>query len=201
MAGFYSDCVSIPTSLIMGRLPIIAVLLGALLQVRALDGAIVRPFEPAGAANVLLFVGVDCPISNGYAPEIQRICAASASKGVQCLLVYEDPGLTPAAARAHAAEYRYASLPVVVDGDGSIAARAGATVTPETAVVDRGGAVRYRGRIDNKYVALGRARRTVTVHDLAGALDAIAAGTPVTAPETQAVGCAIVPPEMRRKTP
>jgi hypothetical protein len=185
-------------------LPSLALLVisaAALLQVRALDGAIVRPFEPAGAANVLLFVGVDCPVSNGYAPEIQRICAAYAPKGIACLLVYEDPGLTPAAARAHAAEYRYASMPAVVDADGSIAARAGATITPEAAVVDRTGAVRYRGRIDNKYVALGRARRTVTVHDLASALDAIAAGIPVSASETQAVGCVIVPPQMRRKTP
>ena len=184
----------------MGPLRIIAVVVlsvAALPQVR--PG--VPPFEPARAANVLFFVGIDCPVSNGYAPEIQRICAAYDSKGVQCLLVYEDPGLTPAAARAHAAEYRYASIPTVVDSDGSIAARAGATITPEAAVVDRQGVVRYRGRIDNKYVALGRARRTVTVHDLTSALDAMTAGTPLTVTDTQAVGCVIVPPEMRRKTP
>jgi thiol-disulfide isomerase/thioredoxin len=186
----------------MGPLPSLAVLVigaAALLQVRALDGAIVRPFEPSGAANVLLFVGIDCPVSNGYAPEIQRICAAYTPKGVQCLLVYEDPDLTPAAARAHAAAYRYASIPAVVDGDGSIAARAGATITPEAAVVDRAGAVRYRGRVDNKYVALGRARRTVTEHDLTNALEALTAGQPVAAATTQPVGCVIVPGDMRRK--
>src|SRR6185369_2187119 len=117
---------------------------------------IVRPLEPAGSANVLLFVGIDCPVSNGYAPEIQRVCAAYAPRGAQCLLVYEDPDLAPAAARAHRSEYRYGAMPAAIDADGSLAARVGATITPEVAIVDRAGAVRYRGRIDNKYVAIGR---------------------------------------------
>ena len=171
------------------------------LQVRGLDGTVRRPFEPAGPANVLVFVGVDCPVSNGYAPEIQRVCAAYATRGVQCLLVYEDPDLASDAARAHVAQYGYASTPAVIDADGTIAARAGAAVTPEVVVVDRSAGVRYRGRIDNKYVALGRARRTVTEHDLTAALDALLAGRPLATKETQAIGCAIVPAEMRRKTP
>ena len=92
-------------------------------------------------------------------------------------------------------------MPATIDADGSLAVRVGATITPEVAVVDRAGAVRYRGRIDNKYVALGRARRTVTAHDLTDALDAVIAGKTVAVRETQAVGCVIVTPEMRRKGP
>ena len=183
---------------------ILLVLVVALLQVRGLDGAVLRLFEPAGTANVLLFVSTDCPVSNGYAPEIQRVCAAYGARGTECVLVYEDPGLTAAAAREHVARYGYASMSAVsaiIDVDGAIAARAGAAITPEVAVVDHAGAVRYRGRIDNKYVALGRARRTVTAHDLTDALDAILASRPVAVADTQAIGCVIVPSEMRRKRP
>ena len=178
-----------------------AVLLASALELTGVRGERLRPLAPAGAANVLVFAATDCPVSNGYAPEIQRVCAAYASRGVQCLLVYEDAGLTADAARAHLAAYRYGAMPAAIDADGAVAARVGATITPEVAVVDRGGAVRYRGRIDNKYLALGRARRTVTEHDLADALEAIVTGKPVAVRDTQAVGCVIVPPEMRRKRP
>jgi hypothetical protein len=160
---------------------------------------VLHPLEPAGVANVLVFTATDCPISNGYAPELQRVCAAYAPRGVQCLLVYEDPGVAADAVRGHLRDFGYGTMPAAIDVDGAVAARIGATITPEVAVVDRGGAVRYRGRIDNQYVAIGRQRRTVTSHDLATALDAIVAGRAVAAPETQAVGCFIVPPEMRRK--
>ena len=179
----------------------LAAVLTASLQITSVRGERLRPLEPAGAANVLVFASTDCPVSNGYAPEIQRVCAAYASRGVACLLVYEDPDLRDEAARAHLSEYRYGAMTAAVDSDGSLAANVGATMTPEVAVIDRAGGVRYRGRIDNKYVAIGRARRTVTEHDLVNALDAVLAGRPVAVTEAPAVGCVIVPPEARRKKP
>jgi len=158
-----------------------------------------RPLEPFRSANVLVFTATDCPVANGYALEIQRVCAAYADKGVDCLLVYEDAGIGVEAVFAHESAYQYGAMPAAIDRDGSLAARVGATVTPEVAVVDTSGAVRYRGRIDDKYVAIGRQRRNVTAHDLTDALDAVLAGHPVTVKDTQAIGCAIVSPEMRRK--
>jgi thiol-disulfide isomerase/thioredoxin len=178
---------------------ILATVLAASLEITGVRGERLRPLEPSGPANVLVFTATDCPVSNGYAPEIQRVCAAYAARGVRCLLVFEDAGVTADAVRAHLSDYRYGAMPAALDTGGRVAARVGATVTPEVAVVDRAGAVRYRGRIDNQYVAIGRQRRTVTVHDLTDALDAVIAGRPVAVPESQPVGCAIVPPEMRRK--
>jgi hypothetical protein len=133
------------------------------------------------------------------APEIQRICGAAASKGARCLLIYEDVGVTAAAVRTHLSAYRYAGVTAVIDGDGSLARQLRTTVTPEAAVVGRGGAVLYRGRIDNRYEALGRPRRIVTTHDLQDALDLVLAGRPVAVPETTPVGCFIVPSDMRSK--
>lgn len=180
---------------------ILAVLMAASLDLTGVNGERLRPLEPAGPANVLIFTATDCPISNGYAPEIQRLCSAYAAKGIRCLLVYEDVGVTAATVRGHLSDFRYGTMPAAIDDGGRLAVRVGATITPEVAVVDRAGAVRYRGRIDNQYVALGRPRRVVTAHDLADALEAVLAGRPVPAPETQAVGCVIVPPDMRRERP
>lgn len=144
---------------------------------------------------LLFFITSDCPISNGYAPEIQRVCREYREKGVQCSLVYEDAGISEAAARRHAGEYRYEGLTTVIDADGAMARRTGASITPEAVLIDGAGRIRYRGRIDNKYVALGKPRRVVTVHDLREAIDAVLAGKPVARPETTALGCHI------RRTP
>jgi DNA-binding transcriptional LysR family regulator len=177
---------------------LMAVLAGSL-QIHAIDGTTLRPLEPAGIANVLLFVATDCPISNSYAPEIQRICRAYASSGISCALIYEDAGVTASVVRKHLDDYRYRGIPAAIDRDGALALQVRASVTPEAVVIDRHGTIRYRGRIDNFYAALGRPRQTVTAHDLQDALAAIAAGRPVASSETEAVGCYIVSSELRRK--
>ena len=160
-------------------------------QSRASDVQSRDLFAPTGPANVLMFIASDCPISNGYAPEIQRICRDYRAKGVRCSLVYEDAGIDDARVQAHRQAYGYTDIEAVVDADGAIARRARATVTPQAVVIGRGGSVKYRGRIDNKYAALGQQRRVVTVHDLRNALDALLAGRPVANPETEAFGCFI----------
>ena len=66
----------------------------------------------------------------------------------------------------------------------------GATVTPE-AVVVADARVAYRGRIDNRYVELGRERPAATERDLFDALSAIVAGKPAPHKATPAVGCFI----------
>jgi len=164
-------------------------------QTRDIDGRSIAPFAPAGKANVLLFVQTDCPISNSYAPEIQRICKAYESTGVSCALAYEDVRVDAAAVRKHMKDYAYTGIPATIDDGRALADRARATITPAAVVVDARGAVRYRGRIDNFYASIGKPRRNVTEHDLTDALDAILAGKPVPKPETEALGCFITRPQ------
>ncbi len=166
-------------------------------QTRDIDGGSLELFAPAGKANVILFVQSDCPISNAYAPEIQRICKAYASRGVSCSLAYEDVRLEASAVRKHLKEFAYTGVSAAIDETRAIADRARATITPTAAVVDATGAVRYRGRIDNLYASLGKPRRNVTEHDLTDALDAILAGKAVPKPETEALGCFITRPSTR----
>jgi thiol-disulfide isomerase/thioredoxin len=164
---------------------------GATEQMRDTDGRGFSPFEPGPKVNVLLFIASDCPVSNGYAPEIQRICREYGSRSVACSLVYEDPAIESAAVRTHLGEYRFKGIPAVIDRDRSVARRAQATVTPEAVVVDAKGEIRYRGRIDNRYADLGKPRRVVTAHDLREALTSVLAGKAVARPETTAFGCFI----------
>jgi hypothetical protein len=161
-------------------------------MLRDVDGHALHPLDPAGPAEVLFFITNDCPISNSYAPEIQRICNDYAAKGVACTLVYSDPSVDAAAIRKHRADYGYKEpIAAVTDVAHQLAEATGATITPEAVVVGKAGKVLYRGRIDNFYAGLGKPRRFATEHDLRDALDEVLAGKPVAHPQTQAVGCYI----------
>ena len=160
-------------------------------QLRDVYGVTRDLLAPSGLANVLLFVTSDCPISNRYAPELQRLCADYRTKGVSCALVYEDAAIDPAAVRSHGETFGYRDIPAVIDTGHAVAAATKATVTPQAVVVAAGGRVEYRGRIDNRYEELGKPRRVVTAHDLRDALDDILAGRAVARPATEAVGCFI----------
>jgi hypothetical protein len=71
-----------------------------------------------------------------------------------------------------------------------------ATITPEVAIfVPAGTGLRevYRGRIDDRYIALGQERPFAMKHDLEEAIRAVLANRPVPAPGGPTVGCSIVP--------
>ena len=175
------------------------------LQVRGVNGQAFALFAPKGPASVIFFIATDCPISNWYAPTIQQVCREYGSRGVDCALVYEDIDLGATAAaldadvRTHLREYRYGSMTATVDRTRAVAKRAKATITPQVVLVDRDGAIRYRGRIDNAYADLGKPRQHVTSHDLRASLDAVLAGRDVPTPETEPLGCYIVDPASIRR--
>jgi thiol-disulfide isomerase/thioredoxin len=163
----------------------------ASVEARDVGGEVRRPLELAGAkAAVVIFISADCPICNGYAPEINRICAEYEPKHVAFYLVHCDPALSAEDAKKHAKEFGF-TCPVLMDQRRELADRVGATMTPEAAVIGADGVVLYRGRIDDLYVALGKKRFEATTHDLRAALDAVLAGRKVPTPRTTAIGCAI----------
>ena len=140
------------------------------------------------AVRVLIFTSIDCPISNRYAPEIQRLQEEFAARGVQFSLVFANPRETRDAIHEHMKAFGY-RIDVVQDPRHELVRRAGATVTPEAAIFDRHGRLVYRGRIDDRYVDVGIDRQRATNHDLQDAIAATLAGRPVAKPITQAVGC------------
>lgn len=143
-----------------------------------------------GDVGVFVFVRADCPIANRYAPEISRLAEEYGARGVRFALVYVDPDETPQTVRAHLDEYGLA-LPALRDRRHELVEAAAATVTPTAAVVSDGGVIVYRGRIDDRFPDLGKARRSANRRDLAEALEDVLAGRRVEVPQTEAVGCFI----------
>jgi peroxiredoxin len=160
---------------------------------RDVDGLEHRLFEaPSPQPVVLVFFSQDCPIANAYAPEIGRLYQEFQPRGVRWLVVHSDPQVTPEAARRHAKEYEL-PCPVLLDPQQRLAREAGATRTPEAAVYSSQRELLYLGRIDDRYVGLGKRRPQPTTHDLRDALEAILAGRPVETPRTEAIGCDLPP--------
>jgi hypothetical protein len=161
-------------------------------RVPDLDGRLVDPLEPAAGvkATVVLFVSTDCPISNRYAPDIRKLHETFAKQGVAFWLVYPNPADTVADITDHLKSFSYPGT-ALRDPKHDLAKRAGATITPESAVFDSHGRLSYRGRIDDRYSAVGIERAAATRQDLRDAIAATLAGKPIKENRTQAVGCYI----------
>ena len=152
-----------------------------------------RPFDPIHAAPgkviVLIFVRTDCPISNRYAPTIQKLAAERMGRAT-LFLVYPSRKETAVAIRRHVKEFGY-TLAALRDPQHILVKQSGAQITPEAAVFNASGERVYHGRIDNLYEDFGHARRNATTHELADAIDAAVAGKSLSGKTTPAVGCYI----------
>jgi peroxiredoxin len=141
-------------------------------------------------AVVFLFVGTECPVSNSYSIELQKLFADYSSKQVVFLGVNSELDISSAAVRLHAEKFGL-PFPVLLDPKQTLARKAGATITPQAAVYSPQGKLLYLGRIDDRVADLGAARPEPNRRDLRIALDQILAGQPVSEPATRAFGCTI----------
>ena len=154
-----------------------------------LEGQRVAVLDTTAVATVVIFVRSDCPISNRYAPEIERLQQDYDASGVRLFLVYPDPDETSASIRQHAAEYGL-SLQSLRDGAHELVDHVSATVTPSAAVFVAGKLI-YSGCIDDRYTDLGRSRPEPSRRHLREVLDGVIAGDVPAMHRTRAVGCLI----------
>lgn len=140
---------------------------------------------------VYCFLGVECPVSNGYAPQMQRLAEKFSAQGIALVGVYSELGVTRQAAAAHGEEYRL-KFPCLLDTEQSLARQAGIRRVLTTVVVDPRGTIIYRGRIDDRWSPEGKRRDVPRTHELEDAVAALLAGESPVASETPAFGCPLV---------
>lgn len=156
------------------------------------DGRAVDPFLAAESSDAILFLfaSVDCPVSNRYAPEVQRLHAAFAPKNVAFWLVYPNPYESAQQVREHLQAFSY-PVHALLDPRHELVKLAKVTITPEAALFDRQRSLAYHGRIDDKFVSLGVERPAATKRDLFDALTSVLGGRPPAVESAPAVGCFI----------
>lgn len=155
-----------------------------------LAGKQVNPLHAhPGQPVVLIFIRTDCPVSNRYAPTLQKLSAAYAGK-VAFWLVYPDKEESAAVIERHLHDYNY-KIPALRDPRYSLVKLSEVQITPEAAVFDPSGQLVYHGRIDNWYQDFGRARPAPTTHELDDAIRAVLDGKKPPVATAAAVGCYI----------
>jgi hypothetical protein len=152
-----------------------------------------KPFDPFQAARgkvvVLIFVRADCPISNRYAPTIQKLSTERVDRAA-FFLVYPSRKETAEEIRKHGKDFGY-TLAAIRDPQHILVKQSAAQITPEAAVFNAKRQLVYHGRIDNLYEDFGHARKSATTHELADAVEAGIAGKTLSGSTIPAVGCYI----------
>jgi hypothetical protein len=139
-------------------------------------------------AMVFVFLSTQCPISNGYLPQLNELSTRFTRRGVEFYGVISDPAVTRGQAVEHSAAY-HIHFPVLFDGSGKLRFALSPTHTPQAIVLSPGGQLLYSGAIDDRHVKLGRKKEAATREFLEDALDAVLAGRTIEVPRTKPIGC------------
>jgi hypothetical protein len=139
----------------------------------------------AAKATVVVFVSVQCPVSNAYNGRLASLYTDYSSQGVQFAFVNANATESLSDVEAHEKRVGW-PFQVVKDNGSTLADKLGAEHTPEAFVFDQNGTLVYHGRVDDSMH-----ENDVKQRDLRAALDAVLAGRAVPVAETRAFGCSI----------
>ena len=142
--------------------------------------------EVAAGKNgtVLIFIAVQCPVSNAYNERMEKLAQDYKAKGIDVIGINSNVAEDAAAVKAHAAEHKF-TFPILKDPGNKIADKLGASVTPEAYFLDASNKLLYHGRIDNARNARSRNQRS------AQRARCSAGGKPIEKTEAKAFGCTI----------
>jgi peroxiredoxin len=135
--------------------------------------------------TVLIFIAVQCPVSNAYNERMEKIAHDYQARGINVVGINANATESAAEVKAHAAA-RHLTFPILKDNGNKLADSLGATRTPEAYFIDAGNKLIYHGRVDNS-----RDTSQVNSSELREALEANLAGKPVAKTTASAFGCSI----------
>ena len=135
--------------------------------------------------TVLIFISVQCPVSNAYNERMEKLAQDYKTRGVNVIGINSNVTEDAAAVKAHAAEHNL-TFTILKDPGNKIADKLGASVTPEAYFLDPNNKLLYHGRIDN-----ARNAAQIETNDLRNALDAALAAKAIEKTEAKAFGCTI----------
>jgi peroxiredoxin len=135
--------------------------------------------------TVLIFISVQCPVSNAYNERMEKLYEDYKAKGVAVVGINANATEPAERVKEHAKE-KGLNFPVLKDPDNRVADRLGASHTPEVFFLDAASKLVYHGAIDNATNPV-----MVNTNHLRNAIDAVLAGKPVERSDVKAFGCSI----------
>jgi peroxiredoxin len=135
--------------------------------------------------TVLIFIAVQCPVSNAYNERMEKLYEDYKARGVAVVGINANSTESPADVKAHAKE-KNLNFVILKDKDNRIADRLGAGHTPEAFFLDASGKLVYHGAIDNSMNPV-----MVNTNHLRNAIEATLEGKQVERADVKAFGCSI----------
>ncbi len=148
---------------------------------------------PRGSkGTVYYFAGPECPMARAYAPDVARLVETDRARGIEWVMAFPEEDITVEMATKFSRDYSL-PLPLIVAGSTELCCELGVKSFPSVVVIDARDRLVYRGRIDNRYRALGTTFGPPSERDLQAVTDALAGGNAIAPRETIAIGCVLAP--------
>ena len=151
-----------------------------------------NPLVVVGQKNqtlkVIVFLNVDCPISQDYVLTLNKIYDKYKNV-VRIEGVF--PGKVKRRQVSDFSEEYGIRFETKVDKRRVLVSVLRATVTPEAFLIDQTGQILYAGAIDDWYYELGRHKTEPAQNFLVNAINATVSGRKIDVPKTKAIGCFI----------
>ena len=135
--------------------------------------------------TVLIFIAVQCPVSNAYNERMEKLAEDYKAKGVAVIGINANASDDAATVKAHASA-KGLKFPILKVSGNKLADKLGASKTPEAYFIDGNNKLLYHGRIDNS-----QNPDAIEANDLRQAIDSALSGKPIEKPEAKAFGCSI----------
>ena len=140
-------------------------------RISDIDGGIHRLGVSDGVRPIaLVLLDTSCPVSARYVPTLGKLDELAMEAGVEFYGVLSDPSVSLQDALAYRSEYGI-EFPILFDATGTLTDRLHPTHVPEAFVIGSDDRMLYRGRIDDRFVALGKLRQGIGSHDLRDAIE------------------------------
>ena len=137
---------------------------------------------------VLVFLDTACPVATRYVPELNEIRDDTRTAGVELYGVLSNPDISWREGAQFVDDFGI-EFPVILDSAGDLARRLGPRVMSESFVVSTANRLVYRGRVDDRFAAVGRLRTRISSHDLRRTMEAVSRGDLLEPYESEAIGC------------
>lgn len=141
--------------------------------------------------TVYFFLLDECKICNEYGPELNDYFNQYNSDKIQFVGVFPNFSSKKENIKRFKEKYDI-KFELKTDYFKKLSQKFDAKVLPEVFIYDHAkDEIVYRGRIDDRYVSIGKRKRVIKQYDLKDALDNISLGKDIKSSRTQAVGCLI----------
>lgn len=154
-----------------------------------------RNISDGSDVTAIVFLAVDCPISQKYIPALNAIHEKYKQPKFKIHAVI--PGKIKERDIANFKEEYGIAFNVSADRGYELVKALSANATPEVFVFNKELKLKYRGAIDNWFYELGGYRTEATEDYLINAVDALLAGGQPEIEKTKALGCTIQVPGQR----